>query len=42
MPATRDSPKNAKKVDQVEAKARDAPAHMAKVVGQVLATVDCS
>ena len=39
MSATRDSPKVARKVDQMEAKARAAPAHLAKVVGQVLAAV---
>ena len=41
MSASRDSPKVAKKEDPMETKARVAPAHLAKVVGQVLATVDC-
>ena len=39
MSATLGFPKYAKKVDQVKAKARAAPAHLAKVVGQVLAAV---
>ena len=42
MSTSCDSPKVAKKVDQMETKARAAPACLAKVVGQVLATVDCS
>ena len=39
MSANHDSPKVAKKVDQIEAKAGAAPAYLAKVVGQVLAAV---
>ena len=39
MSATRDSPKVAKKVDKMEAKAGPAPPHLAWVVGQVLAAV---
>ena len=39
MSTTRDSPKDAKKVDKMEAKAGSAPAHLARVVGQVLAAV---
>ena len=38
MSASHDSPKVAKKVDQMETKAGAAPARLAKVVGQVLAT----
>ena len=41
MSASRDPPKVAKKVDQMEAKAGAAPARLAKVVGKVLATVGC-
>ena len=39
MSATRESSKDAKKVDKIEAKAGSAPAHLARVVGQVLAAV---
>ena len=39
MSATRDSPKVAKKVDKMEAKAGSAPTPQARVVGQVLAAV---
>ena len=41
MSASHDSPKVAKKVDQMETKAGAAPARLAKVVGQVLATAGC-
>ena len=33
MSTTRDSPRDAKKVDKMEAKAGSAPAHLARVVG---------
>ena len=39
MSATRDSLKVARKVNKMEAKAGSAPAHLAKVVGQVLAAI---
>ena len=42
MSASHDSPKVIKKVDQAEIKAGAAPACLAKVVGQLLATVGCS
>ena len=41
MSASRDSPRVAKKVDQMETKAGAAPARLAKVVGQVPVTVNC-
>ena len=39
MSASRESPKITKKVDRMEAKAGAAPAHLAKVVGPILAAV---
>ena len=39
MSASRESPKITKKVDQTEAKAGAAPAHLVKVVGPMLAAV---
>ena len=39
MSTSRESPKIANKVDQMEAKAGAAPAHLAKVVGPILAAV---
>ena len=42
MSASHGFPRVAKKVDQMETKVGAAPACLAKVVGQVLAAVDCS